>query len=805
MRSVFLLLAVVTALVPNSQAAIPYIDIVSPPSIAAGLGPANFTIYGANFEPGATVDFAGQTVKPDALTPNLITFTVFPAELVQPKSAIVTVVNPAAVSSPAYLQVAGPAAQVALQQSALLQLNNNTLAIASADFNRDGKLDIAAIAGSISSAGISAFLGDGAGHFTLSAAIPVSDVSSLSIGDFNGDGIPDIATGCENGAVYILIGDGTGNFQPHLAANAGTGPIFRIYTGDFNGDGKLDLAIIDPIEGVALSILFGDGAGNLEPGYTLPSGPNQAATLAAVGDFNNDGRLDIAVALTTLIANQGTVIASHPVVTLLLGDGAGNFTPTTVPAGQPGMLIAGDFNGDGNLDLCAGVSSMLLGDGTGHFTSLTIPTVGISGQTSVIAGDFNGDGVLDLVFSSIQDEVAIYLGNGDGTFTPQPAPISVGNQGYLIGADFNNDGLLDLAIAASDPKQVQVELQTPRPMPGQTRYSVTQPCAPFSCYVLGNTGVVAGADVAWYPGTGLVNIFQVTGHHFYPNSVNRAGIIAGSMDSGTPALWVPQAAELLDLSALFGAGLGVVTHINDHNQISGFGPVAPGLVPGNPTTSVTAILDNGIVLGADRTNAFVYAPGVGLMHLFSRGGDIFDFFFNNAGEALITTPYPGSLFTPGTGTTMQPITELSPEFNILGQFVGYGFPITNQNYPDISLFTTTGGQMSISSLLPPASGWNPVPPYAINDVGQILVGASQSGGQMTTILLTPILPGASAASVPATSIGRSKIKEGLLKSRLVRPAESTTCLTLSPPLTLNSRAVCPQAAVTPSPPLAAPE
>lgn len=284
-----------------------------------------------------------------------------------------------------------------------------------------------------------------------------SGPKAMAVGDFNGDGKLDlaVANNCYGfsdcnvnwpGTVSILLGDGAGNFT--LTSTVSTGEWSwptSIAVGDFNGDGKLDLAITDWSQDT-VSILLGDGTGN----FTLASRPgtgNYCTEFVAAGDFNGDGKLDLAVANSGATNSPGTV-------SILLGDGTGNFTlhSSIAEGGGPVSLAVGDFNGDGNLDLAvaswgSNALSILLGDGTGNFTPFSSPVAG-SYEASVVTGDFNHDGKLDLaVTSSAWSEIWIMLGDGAGNFslaaTLEPTN-DIFNPPVL--ADFNGDNNLDLAV-----------------------------------------------------------------------------------------------------------------------------------------------------------------------------------------------------------------------------------------------------------------------------------------------------------------------------------------------------------------------
>jgi hypothetical protein len=243
--------------------------------------------------------------------------------------------------------------------------------------------------------------------------------------------------------------------------------------GDFNGDGTLDLAVANPNSSAAgsgndsatVSILLGTGTGSF--GAKTDFGTGRGSNSVAVGDFNGDGKLDLAVA------------GGSATVSILLGTGTGSFgAKTDFGTGGASSVAVGDFNGDGKLDLVAASGgdtvSILLGAGTGSFGAKTDFGTG-SGPYSVAVGDFNGDGNLDLAVTNSGDSfagepiidprtVSILLGTGTGSFGAKtdfgtdslPVSVAVG--------DFNGDGKLDLAVAnlgsffVSDPGPATVSI-----------------------------------------------------------------------------------------------------------------------------------------------------------------------------------------------------------------------------------------------------------------------------------------------------------------------------------------------------------
>jgi hypothetical protein len=291
-------------------------------------------------------------------------------------------------------------------------------------------------------------------------------LGGVASGDFNGDGISDVAVTNATGlpapsageSVTVLLGSHSGGltqapgspigiFSGGIISSAGA-----IAVGDFNRDGKLDLVVVNEINNT-ISILLGHGKGHfLISGSPIPFA-GSGTTEIAVGDFNGDGKQDIALANSDL--------------DVLKGDGSGGFVPTpespmTLP-GYTSALVSGDFNRDGRSDLALASSSeyltVYLGTSSGNFTVAPGSPIKNTDTAGITAADLTGNGRLDLVtVDSQRAAVDVLLGNGYGDFVPasgSPYPVPTGpgassscnGQPESIGVgDFDGDGSPDLAV-----------------------------------------------------------------------------------------------------------------------------------------------------------------------------------------------------------------------------------------------------------------------------------------------------------------------------------------------------------------------
>jgi len=359
-------------------------------------------------------------------------------------------------------------------------------AVTVADFNNDGKPDLAVVnqgpsSTSTSQSSLSVLLGNGNGSFqpavttdVLNSGLATGIAGSAAVGDFNGDRLLDVAlntAGPAGPAVEVLLGKGDGSFQPnHQILSVGQTPL-SVAVGDFDHNGALDLVTAN--SSGTLSVLLGNGDGSFRPRIDLAVGA--APRAVAVGDFNGDGRLDVATAQQL-----------SDTVSVLLGHGDGTFTPPLVFAasGQnftPQSMALGDVNGDGKLDLVIKSVSVLdsdafqlgvlLGHGDGTFQGPILAPAQPDGSGDLALGDFNNDGRMDAAVAdqlgAPTGDLSVFFGNGDGTFQPNLRLdlLTGGNDPLGVAAtDLNGDGLVDLVAANTSSNSVGVLLNTSAPV-----------------------------------------------------------------------------------------------------------------------------------------------------------------------------------------------------------------------------------------------------------------------------------------------------------------------------------------------------
>jgi hypothetical protein len=488
-----------TSMTDTTKSAQAVLTVVPPPPIAVNIGPTTAVI-----QVNGTVHFgAGVAYDPNNAG---VTWTLGGCSGGTTVCGAITNINNAGPYTADYLSPAAvpPGAKITVTATSItdntksatasVTINATTFtsqnypagssptAVAVADFNGDGKLDVAvADYGNPSTGdngGVSILLGNGDGTFQPAISVAAGkNPLAIAVGDFNNDGKIDLAltlfgdrSSGGSGSVEILLGNGDGTFQPPTMLNAGDEP-FPITVGDFNGDGKLDFAVTDFDSGVYL--FLGEGDGSFRTPTQISAGLNPCAIVAA--DFNVDGKLDLAVADTHDPSNT-----DNGGVSVLLGNGDGTFQPAmfyTLPVYST-SLTAGDLNGDGKLDLVVSafsstfglegsVLNVLLGNGNGTFgqdieTGTGKTESGSVFPLSVVIAKFDPNAKPDVVEVSGYS-LQILLGNGDGTFEgslffnadQQPFQLRV--------ADFNADGKPDIVVANQGSNDITILLNATGP------------------------------------------------------------------------------------------------------------------------------------------------------------------------------------------------------------------------------------------------------------------------------------------------------------------------------------------------------
>ncbi len=331
-------------------------------------------------------------------------------------------------------------------------------AIATGDFNGDGKLDIVDLD---SGEYLNVVFGNGDGTFQAPVLNPIVAANifpeAIAVGDFNGDHMLDVAVWSTNSnvppngitQVTIYLGNGNGTFtagatyQATGSDSTNPGPS-SIVAADVNGDGKLDLIALSPLGNVY--VLLGNGDGTFHTPVAYATGRTSGCCNGlAVGDLNGDGKPDLAV-----VENDG--------IGILLNAGSGTFGAATyyasgVAGSQVGDGIAiGDLNGDKKPDIVVTNETsgaiVFLNQGGGVFTESGVVNGPFVGATNnILLADINNDKKLDIVIPDSAGDVFTFYGKGNGTFSSGPVyPLQVAGSGNVLVAlgDFNGDGALDL-------------------------------------------------------------------------------------------------------------------------------------------------------------------------------------------------------------------------------------------------------------------------------------------------------------------------------------------------------------------------
>jgi hypothetical protein len=621
-----------------------------------------------------------------------------------------------------------------------------------ADVNRDGKADVIGKSGSQ----LFVFLGRGDGTFgTATIYTPLANgFSGFTVADFNGDGKLDIAVDGDIanaiGPVGVMLGNGDGTFQAAKLSTGVNSP-FGIAAGDFNGDGKIDLAV----SGTNLSdfteqtyILLGNGDGT----FQAPGSPVPGNELVSTVDLNGDGKLDL-------------VVWATPFIETFLGNGDGTFSPRATyvePIEQlEGALAIADFNGDGKLDITDG-NLMMFGKGDGSFQNVPALLLNVPEQfgpslTSVVAGDFNGDGKTDLAvgLSGPNARIYILLGGGAGEFLVAHVLNVPSSPLSLMIADFNNDGKTDLAFTAATGQTVDFSVMLGN---GDGTFA-----APVVSSLGASTGVVSIADlngdhipdVATIANGQLLTVLLGNGDgtfgapvsYFAGSQLNS--FVTGDFNSDGKTDVV--SCSLAGIGVLLGKGDGTfqpatfpdppppppTKYTNPSLQcvisVSGDfnGDGIPDLILGQ-----TVLLGNGdgtfttLPTPAPLPNAVTVADinGDGKLDLVASDGVTVSLGNGDGTFADATNPFLPSWLTGETITNTTPGPPAGPPIFVIADFNG-------DHLPDVALLVPTfpGGVITLLNMLPPPSPDFLVSAALVGDAG--VVPGSSVGLEVT---LTPV-------------------------------------------------------------------
>jgi hypothetical protein len=582
-----------------------------------------------------------------------------------------------------------PAVSFAVQQT--FASGTGPVAVATADFNGDGRPDLA-VANSNSNT-VSILLDTtapgAAATFSAQQTFAVGSVPvAITAADFNGDGRPDLAVAnLTDNTVSVLLnttpaGSAVVSFAVQQTFAVGSNPR-SIAAGDFNGDGRADLAVADSgtntTPGNTVSVLLnttpaGTGVASFTAQQTFAVGASPFSVVAA--DFNGDGRPDLAV------ADEGI----NTVSVLLDTTSAGSATPSfaiqqtfTVGPG-PQYLTAGDFNGDGIPDLATSNTagntvSVLLdmtpaGSGTLSFGAQQTFAVG-SNPEGVAVGDFDGDGRPDLAVNNFLDRTVSVLVNGTsaGAGTPSFAAqqtFALGSGPFsLTAADFSGDGRSDLAVANSADNTMSVLLNT------TASFAST---APVVVGQFGSQGV-------WEYNRALGTWLQLTPANAALLAANSHGDVVGEFKGFGTWLYRPASGWKQigtgDASVLVMDALGDVAGTYPGHGVWLYRPAVGFQQIGTGDASVLAMDSYGDVAGSYLGHGvWLYRPAVGFQQIGT--GDASALVMDASGDVAGSYPghgiweyHPATGFQQ-TGTADASTLAMDAQGDVVGSFSGHG-------------------------------------------------------------------------------------------------------------------------------------
>jgi len=569
---------------------------------------------------------------------------------------------------------------------------------------------------------MSVFFNAGGGSFLTKRDFPIgSGAASICATDFNGDGRTDIATANQSAnTVSVLLNNGANAFLAKADFGTGNGPV-SVRAADLNGDGKKDLVVLNTFS-ATISVLIGNGAGSFATKVDYPVG-NSGPTDLVVADFNNDSRMDVAVA--------GGFLGS-PGILLRMGNGDGTLGAETSlePISTKRALAVGDFNKDGKMDLAASnlefTVKVFLGNGNGTFDSGTEYFVS-SNAFSVEAADLDNDGNLDLLLGHSFGYFWALRGSASGAFTDMEygyagrgaaGPLFTSHQVMAFGA-YAPGGRIGIAMVSETMNAVtllrnQGPAIDPPPQAGWLPvHSVVTPADPRGLTVAdfnrdGRRDAAAAAagpnQLALHLGDGMGSFSAAAG---FTACLSIRGVATGDLNRDGKADAVTVGSTGM-ISTLLGTGTGSFNPKNDVDSGGTSHAVAVGDFDGNGTLDIVSDDTGGSHLKAysgSGTGTFGAAvistiPGGSGC----SGADIAVADINGDGklDAVVATQGCGNVaYMQGNGAFMFTGTSLtmgtSPGHVVVGDF-------NSDGRPDLAVSDESNGQVVVRLQNPASPG-----------------------------------------------------------------------------------------------------